>query len=59
MASLEGLPPLPKSLSGLNLVDYNAFQPSTSPYSGISDQNMSGSNSNYNILDVVVEDTAN
>ncbi|KAK6640243.1 hypothetical protein RUM44_011929 [Polyplax serrata] len=42
MASLEGLPPLPKSLSGLNLVDYNAFQPSTSPYSGISDQNMSG-----------------
>lgn len=47
MASLEGLPPLPKSLSGLNLLDYNAFQPSTSPYSVASDHSTSGGENNF------------
>lgn len=46
MASLEGLPPLPKSLSGLNLLEYHAFQSGTSPYSISSDRSVSGCENN-------------
>lgn len=44
MASLDGLPPLPKSLSGLNLVDYHIFS-SSSAFSMTPDKNGAGSES--------------
>ena len=49
MASLEGLPPLPKSLSGLNLLDYNSFQSGNSPYSFSSDRSENNVGRSYSI----------
>lgn len=59
MASLEGLPPLPKSLSGLNIVDFNHFQLGLSQYSVASDQNISGGGGNFSRSFSLTSDTGN